>query len=140
MTKDAADAKARADELAKEAAETKAKAEAESKAAEKAIKKAKADQADLEKALADVESAKGDLAAAQAAPEPSPAAEPAEPYEGPREVIVWAAPGHAMLAVGMMVSVPADEAEALRARGRARIAAPEEVEDAGDDIPELQGL
>lgn len=137
VTKDAAEAKARADELAKEAAETKAKAEAESKAAKDATKKAKGDQAELEKALAAVDTAKAALAAAQEEPAPAPTD---EPYLGPRQAIVWAAPGHAMLAVGVLISVPADEAEALRARGRARFASDEEVEAAGDDIPELQGL
>lgn len=144
----AADAEKAKATKAKDAAEaaksdaTKAKeaAEAEARAADNAKADAKRAQGELAQAKADLAQAKADLARAQAAAQAGEPTPEAEPQAGPRQAIVWAAPGHALLAVGMLVSVPADEAEALRARGRARFASDEEIEAAGDDIPQLSSL
>lgn len=134
-----------AQEAKSKASEEKAAADAEIKAAEKAKAKAKTEKASAEAAIAAAKVAQQRaLEAAAALPqsvlEPSAEVEVVEPYSGPRQAIVWAEPGNQMLAIGVLVSVPADEAEALRARGRARFASPEEVEAGGDDIPQLQGL
>lgn len=128
-----------AQDLKTKAADEKAAAEAEIKAAKEAKAKAKTEKTAAEAAIAEAKVAQlqADAAASAGfAPEP----EPVEPYTGPRQAIVWVEPGHQMMAIGVLVSVPADEAEALRARGRARFASPEEVEAGGEDIPELQGL
>ncbi|SFK41713.1 hypothetical protein [Caulobacter sp. UNC279MFTsu5.1] len=57
-----------------------------------------------------------------------------------RVAVVWAQPGHEMVAIGALLSVPEDEAEALRAAGRARFASEAEVEAGGDAIVELSGI
>ncbi len=57
-----------------------------------------------------------------------------------RVAVVWAQPGHEMVAIGALLSVPEDEAENLRAAGRARFASEAEVEAAGDAIVELSGI
>ncbi|KQZ31721.1 hypothetical protein [Caulobacter sp. Root1472] len=57
-----------------------------------------------------------------------------------RVAVVWAQPGHEMVAIGALLSVPEDEAEALRAAGRARFASEAEVEAGGDSIVELSGI
>lgn len=135
LVKDAQAAKAKA-------AEEKAAAEKESREAAKAKGQAAKDKAAAEAAVAKAKVAQQRAAEAEASrpsPEPTDMVEvPA--YDGPRQAIVWAAPGHAMLAVGVLISVPAAEAEALRGAGRARFALDEEVAALGDQVPELAGL
>jgi hypothetical protein len=53
---------------------------------------------------------------------------------------VWAQPGHELVSVGALLSVPNEEAEALRGAGRARFASEAEVEAGGESIVELSGI
>lgn len=125
------------------AAEDKAAADRDSKAAKKSLEQAVADKAKADAAIEELyrtaEKRRDAEEALRVASEPAEVVEvPA--YDGPRQAIVWAAPGHAMLAVGVLISVPAAEAEALRGAGRARFALDEEVAALGDQVPELAGL
>lgn len=119
----------------KKADEAKAKAVAASEAAKQAIIQVGADQAALDAAREKLAQTQAEMDAQQGAGEPDVDVD--EP--GARQVIVWVAPGIEALPIGMVVSVPADEAEALRGRGRARFAGDDEIAAAGE-IPELSGL
>ena len=147
LTKAADDAKAKADKAKAASEEAKTEATKSKAAAEAEIRAADNAKADVLRAKGELDQAKQDLELSRAALDEALAAGQAPDPEpeaiadtGPRQPIVWAAPGHAMLAVGVLVSVPADEAEALRARGRARFASDEEIAAGGDEIPELSGL
>jgi chromosome segregation ATPase len=139
---------------------TQANAEAEQLVEEAGVAKAALDaavtklaeiRAETEKAEAeavqlvrDAQAAKAKAAKARKAGEAAASAEPevveTQAYDGPRQAIVWAAPGHALLSVGVLISVPSEEAESLRGAGRARFASDEEVAAQEDPVPELSGL
>lgn len=65
---------------------------------------------------------------------------------GKKTYIVWVQPGHETLGIGQLVTTSADEAETLRAAGRARLASEAEVKAAkaakGDDavVLDLSGI
>lgn len=66
--------------------------------------------------------------------------EPPTPARTPKRVhIVWAAAGHPTFAPGALLSATEEQAEALRAAGRARRASAEEVkaQPKGTEIPEF---
>ena len=78
------------------------------------------------------------VAAAGVDPEnPSP---PAAKPKGKRVAMIWVQPGHELLGIGQVITLPSDKAEDLRGAGRARYATPGEVKLAGDAVMDLDGV
>ena len=74
------------------------------------------------------------------------AAKMAEKAEGAKAkpknavVMVWVQPGHETFGIGRMIRTPTELGEQLRAAGRARFASDAEIEAAGDQIADVEGV